>query len=281
MKIDAHHHLWEYDAKKYPWMTAEFATIRRRFGPEDLQPHLAQCGVDRTVVVQTWSSVEETREFLETAARTPFIAGVVGWVDLTSELVGEVIAGLGAAKGGRKLVGIRHQVHDEADPTWLLRTDVQRGVAAVGRAGLAFDLLVRPRELPSAHATVVRHPEMRFIIDHLGKPPIRTGGSSGWDEWMPRLAALPNVYCKLSGLVTEADWRGWSIGQFRKYFDGVLSWFGADRLMFGSDWPVCLVAASYPQVVATAQELVHRLPLAQREAIFGQTAASAYGLPSI
>jgi L-fuconolactonase len=278
MKIDAHHHLWEYNADRYPWMTAEFAALRRRFGPEDLQPCLAECGVDRTVVVQTYSSLEETREFLAIAARTPFIAGVVGWVDLASDGAAETIAGLKMAPAGRKLVGIRHQVHDEADPAWLLGSDVQRALTAVGQAGLVFDLLVRARELPSAYETAVRHPEMRFIIDHLAKPPIRAGGSSDWDTGMRRIAALPNVYCKLSGLVTEADWREWSVEQLRPYVDRALAWFGADRLMFGSDWPVCLVAAPYAKVVETARQLVRGVTAAQEEAIFGHTAMVAYDL---
>ena len=277
MKIDAHHHLWEYSAVRYPWMTTEFASIRRRFGPEDLQPCLAECGVDRTIVVQTYSSLEETREFLEVAARTPFIAGVVGWVDLTDDRTAETILAL-RGTGERKLVGVRHQVHDEADPAWLLKPHVQRGLTAVGQAGLAFDLLVRPRELPRAYETVVRHPEMRFIIDHLAKPPIRAGGSSDWDTGMRRIAALPNVYCKLSGLVTEADWRDWSVEQLRPYVDRALAWFGADRLIFGSDWPVCLVAASYAQVVETARQLIRGVTAAQEEAIFGNTAMVAYDL---
>lgn len=279
MRVDAHHHLWEYDAAKYPWMTAEFASIRRRFGPEDLKPHLDRCGVDRTVVVQTRSSLEETQVFLEVAERTPFIAGVVGWVDLTSDRAAETIAALKTAQGGRRLVGIRHQVHDEADPAWLLRPDVQRGVAAVGQAGLAFDLLVRPRELRSAYETASRQPTMRFIIDHLAKPPIRDGGSSLWDTWMPRMATLPNVYCKLSGLVTEADWRSWTIEQLRPYVERALAWFGADRMMFGSDWPVCLVAAPYATVFDIAMQLTQALTPAQMDAVLGNTTILAYELP--
>jgi L-fuconolactonase len=278
MIIDAHHHLWDYDAARYPWMTSEYAPIRRRFSPDDLLPMLTACGVSATVLVQTCSSLDETRTFLEVGAGTPFIAGVVGWVDLASANVVETIGALQAGATGRKLVGIRHQVHDEPDPAWLLHPTVQRGVAAVGLAGLAFDLLVRPRELPSAHATAVRHPEIRFVLDHLAKPPIRAGGSAVWDAWMPRMAELPNVYCKLSGLVTEADWQGWSVEQLRPYVERAVSWFGPTRLMFGSDWPVCLVAASYARVLATARALVQGLPPAQQQAIFGETAAAVYRL---
>jgi len=231
-----------------------------------------------TILVQTYSSPEETREFLEVAARTPFIVGVVGWVDLTSDRVTEAIAALKGATGGRKLVGIRHQVHDEADPAWLLRHDVQQGVTAVGDAGLAFDLLVRCREMPAAHETVASHPEMRFVIDHLGKPPIKHGGSPEWDMWMPRMAAFPNVSCKLSGMVTEADWQSWTLEELRPLVERALAWFGPGRLMFGSDWPLCLVAASYAQVLEAAQQLVRGLPAAQRAAIFGGNACTLYKL---
>jgi L-fucono-1,5-lactonase len=279
MIVDAHHHLWQYSPTKYPWISAAHSAIRRDFIPADLGPLLTACRIDRTVLVQTYSSLQETREFLELAARTPFIAGVVGWVDLTGARVLDTLLALKAAPGGGKLVGIRHQVHDEDDPAWLLRSDVQRSLEAVGQAGLAFDLLVRSRELPAAHATALRHPEMRFVIDHLAKPPIRQGGASVWDAWMPRLAALPNVYCKVSGLVTEADWKGWTLDALKPYLDRALGWFGADRLMFGSDWPVCLVAASYSQVVGIARDLLRDLPAAQNAAIFGGNAAACYALP--
>lgn len=280
MIIDAHHHLWTYDPARYPWMTEEWAPIRRNFTPEELGPLLRAAGIERTVLVQACSSQEETREFLEAAARAPFIAGVVGWVDLTAGGTAETIAGLRAATGGRKLVGIRHQVHDEDDPAWLLRSDVQRSLQAVGQAGLAFDLLVRSRELPAAHETALRHPGTSFVIDHMAKPPIRQGGSPDWDAWMARMAMLPNVSCKLSGLVTEADWRGWSAAVLKPYVERALGWFGAERLLFGSDWPVCLVAASYSQVVELARELVRGLPAGQRAAILGGNAAAVYGLSS-
>jgi L-fuconolactonase len=279
MRIDAHHHLWDANTAKYSWMTAEFDAIRRAFGPEDLRPLLDRCGVDRTVIVQTWSSLVESYEFLATAARTPFIAGVVAWVDLTGAGVGETIASLKAAPGGAKLVGIRHQVHDEADSAWLLRPDVQRGLTAVAEAGLAYDLLVRPRELPAAYESSRRHPAMRFVIDHLAKPPIREGGSPAWEEWMPRMAALPNVYCKLSGLVTEADWHRWTVEDLRPYVARALGWFGADRMLFGSDWPVCLLAAPYDRVVDAAQQLIGGLSPAEQESVFGRTAIAAYAFP--
>jgi L-fuconolactonase len=269
--VDAHHHFWDPTRREYPWMGDELAEVRRPFGPGDLRPLLAVNGVDRTILVQTIASIDETREFLETAAANEFIGGVVGWVDLTSPSVAETLAAL----VNDLLVGIRHQVHDEPDPRWLLRHDVQRGIAAVGEAGLVFDLLVRTRELPAALETVRRHRDISFVIDHAAKPRI-AGGS--WDaEWEERLAPFSdesNVACKLSGLVTEADWKSWTIGQLEPYVRRAVGWFGPQRCMFGSDWPVCLVAASYAQVMDAVRQIV-----GIDDQIFGETACRVYGLP--
>jgi len=270
--VDAHHHFWNPGRRDYPWMGDELSAIRRTFAPDDLRPQLVQNHVDRTVLVQTVSSLEETREFLDTASRTDFIAGVVGWVDLTDPAVADMIASLRGASGGDRLVGIRHQVHDEPDAAWLLRKDAQRGIAAVGAAGLVYDLLVRTRELPAALLTVREHPEMRFVIDHAAKPRIVKGA---WDnEWEKALAPLadePNVACKLSGLVTEADWKSWTGEELRPYVERVLGWFGAGRCMFGSDWPVCLLAANYAEVLATMRQIV-----GDDDDIFGRTATRVY-----
>jgi L-fuconolactonase len=268
--VDAHHHFWDPTQRDYPWMGAELDTIRRPFGPADLRLLLEDNGVDQTILVQTVSSLDETREFLETAADHEFIAGVVGWVDLTSSLVADTIATL----VGDLLVGIRHQVHDEPDPRWLLRDDVQRGIAAAGEAGLVYDLLVRTRELPAALETVRRHRDMSFVIDHAAKP--RIAGAS-WDaEWEKALAPLsdePNVACKLSGLVTEADWKSWTVEDLEPYVRRSVGWFGAERCIFGSDWPVCLLAATYGQVMDAMQQIV-----GLDEWIFGKTAQRVYGL---
>jgi len=271
--VDAHHHFWDPTRREYPWMTEELAAIRRPFGPGDLRPLLEDNGVDRTVLVQTVSSLDETREFLETAATSEFVAGVVGWVDLTSPDVTDTIASLVSDL----LVGIRHQVHDEPDPGWLLRDDVQRGIAAVGEAGLVYDLLVRTRELPAALETVRRQKDVSFVIDHAAKPHI-AGGS--WDaEWERRLAPFSdeaNVACKLSGLVTEADWKSWTPEQLEPYVKRVVGWFGPERCMFGTDWPVCLLAASYDQVWDALQQIIGLNNL-----IFGDTATRVYGLSEV
>jgi L-fuconolactonase len=276
--VDAHHHFWDPARAAYPWMTDELAAIRRAFGPDDLRPLLAANGVRRTVLVQTRASLDETREFLAVAAGHDFIAGVVGWVDLAAPDVGDRIAELRRAPGGGKLVGIRHQVHDEPDERWLLRADVRRGLRAVRDAGLAYDLLLRTRELPAGLAVARELADLRFVVDHLAKPPIRAGEIAEWSERLRPLAILPNVFGKLSGLVTEADWRGWSVRQLAPYVSHALAWFGPSRLMFGSDWPVCLVAASYADVVRAYGESLGDISGADRERIFGRTATAFYRL---
>ena len=278
MIVDAHHHFWDPARADYPWLTDELAAIRRSFGPTDLAPLLAAAGVEATVLVQTRSSLAETEEFLAIAAETPFVWGVVGWVDLGDPAVGETIARLRAGTGGDRLVGIRHQVHDEADPDWLDRPDVRRGIAAVGEADLVYDLLVRARELPAASRLVADLPDVRFVVDHLAKPAIRAGGDPAWDAGVTTLSGLPNLWWKLSGLVTEADWASWRPSDLQPFVDRVLEVAGPERLVFGSDWPVCLLAASYEEVVATARTLIDGLSAAERAAILGGTAASLYAL---
>jgi L-fuconolactonase len=275
--VDAHQHFWDPSREVYPWMTGELAPIRRRFAPGDLGPLLAANGVDRTVLVQTISTEDETREFLATAGGREFIAGVVGWVNLTASDVSERIAALRAASGGAKLVGIRHQVHDEPDADWLNRPDVRRGIAAVGRAGLAYDVLVRTRELPAAHALVRAMPDMRFVVDHIAKPAIASGAIDEWSEGMAPLASLPNVFCKLSGMATEAG-KGWRVRDLVPYVSRVLDWFGAERCMFGSDWPVCLLVASYAEVLNACRQAIGDVSAAERDRIFGETAIAFYQL---
>lgn len=277
--VDAHQHFWgDPTPEEYPWITDELRAIRRPFGPEDLRPLLGDTGIDSTVLVQTRSSLEETREFLALASRLDFVAGVVGWVDLTDPHVDRVIDALRSGPGGRYLVGIRHQVHDEEDPAWLLRDGVRHGLEAVGAAGLVYDLLVRPRELGAAYDVARRLPEMRFVIDHVAKPPIRSGEIDEWAEGMAPFADLGNVCCKLSGMVTEADWAHWTADDLRPYVERVLGWFGPERLMAGSDWPVCLLAASYTQVFETCRALLAGLSGDAQAQVLGGTAARVYRL---
>jgi L-fuconolactonase len=278
MRVDAHHHFWDPAEADYPFLTDELAAIRRAFGPDDLAPLIATAGIDATILVQTRSSLQETEGFLATAAATPFIRGVVGWVDLRDPAVDETIARLRAGPGGDRLVGIRHQVHDEADPEWLLREDVRRGIAAVARAGLVYDLLVRTREMPAAREVVASMPDVRFVVDHLAKPPIRDGVLEPWADLVGALGRLPNTWWKLSGLVTEADWDAWRPADLRPWVEHVLGVVGPDGLMFGSDWPVCLLAARYEEVLSTAQTLIAGLTGDEQAAVFGGTAVKVYGL---
>lgn len=278
MIVDAHQHFWSAPLDRYPWMTDEVAEIRRPFGPDDLAPVLRANGVDRTVVVQARMDLHETHELLALAATNSYVAGVVGWVDLTDPKVAATFRDLKADPKGSKLVGVRHQVQDETDPNWLLRPDVQRGLATVGEAGLAYDMLVRTRELPAALETARRYPQMRFVIDHLAKPPIRGGDIDAWSALMAGFAKLQNVSCKLSGLVTEAEWAGWRPEQLRPFVQHALDWFGPPRCMFGSDWPVCLLAASYQRVVEALRFCLDGLGDAATAAIFGENAERFYRL---
>jgi L-fuconolactonase len=277
--VDGHHHFWDPSRHPYPWMSADLAPIRRRFRPEDLRPLIAASGVHRTVLIQTISSVDETREFLATAADTDFVAGVVGWVDLIDPAAGRMIAELRAGQGGAFLAGIRHQVHDEADARWLKRKDVQRGIQAVGEADLVYDLLVRTRELPAALDLVRSLPEVRFVIDHLAKPRIAAGHRDPeWERAITPFSDCANVACKLSGLVTEASWTDWTPDGLLPYVRRALDWFGSERCIFGSDWPVCLLAATYGQVIDALRYALNDVDAAATEAVMGGNAIRVYRL---
>jgi L-fucono-1,5-lactonase len=280
-RVDSHHHFWDPTRATYPWMVGEaLDPVRRPFTPDDLAPELHAQRISGTVLVQTISSEDETREFLDLAARTDFIWGVVGWVDLTSPGVGDRLDALMAGTGGDRLVGIRHQVHDEEDPEWLNRADVRRGLAAVQERELVYDLLVRARELPAATDTVAALPGLQFVLDHIAKPRIAEGQDPEWRERMPALAALPNVAVKLSGMVTEANWASWTVADLRPFVSSVVGWFGVGRLMFGSDWPVCLLATSYGGVAEALEEALGSVSAGDLERIFGLNAAGVYRLRS-
>jgi L-fuconolactonase len=259
-------------------MTKQLDPIRRRFGPEDLEPLLSQTGTDRTILVQTRSNTDETLEFLAIAASSPFVAGVVGWVDLTDTGVSDAIASLRDSLGGDRLVAIRHQVHDEPDPAWLLDPRVRRGIEAVGAAGLVYELLVRSRELPAALQVALALPDVRFVIDHLAKPLIREARLRPWADLIAPFGDLANVSCKVSGLVTEADWAVWRPDDIRPFVDRAIDVFGPDRLIFGSDWPVCLLAATYEQVHDLARASLDGLTGWELDHVFGDNATRIYRL---
>jgi len=280
--VDAHHHLWDPAARRHAWLD-NLPRIRRPFTLADYRAAAAAEGVTASVLVQVLASAGETGEFLALAAGSaeggpPVIAGVVGWADLTREDLGDELDRLRSLPGGHLLVGLRHLVQDEPDPGWLDRPDVRRGLRTVGAAGLAFDLLVRPAQLPAALRAAAELADVRFVLDHGAKPEIAVGRIEPWAGLVGALAGLPNVACKLSGLVTEAG-TGWSAADFLPYVDSLLGSFGPGRLMFGSDWPVCLLAAGYHDVMALARDVLGgRLSPAERDAVFGANAVGVYGL---
>jgi L-fuconolactonase len=277
MIVDAHHHLWDPAERDYPWMTGPVAPLRRRYGLDDVRAVTAEAGVSRTVVVQAGPDLGETTELLATAATSRgLIAGVVGWVDLTAPDLSDQLSQLQAAPGGDLLVGIRHQVHDEPDPEWLIRAEVIRGLGVLADRGLTYDLLVRTRELPAASRAAHTVEELSFVVDHGAKPPISSGEVEPWSSRLAELAALPNVTCKVSGLVTEADWTTWTPAQLSPYVDRLVELFGPRRLMFGSDWPVCTLAADYGQVLDAARSCLRGLSGTEWDAIFAGTAAATY-----
>ena len=277
--IDAHHHLWDLGVRDQDWITGPvLAPLRRDFLLADYRPLAVQHGVAASVVVQTVTASGETPELLALAATSDLIAGVVGWADLTAPGLADRIAELTALPGGDKLVGLRHQVQSEPDPQWLARADVLRGLAAVAGAGLVYDLVITAGQLEAAARAAAAVPDLMFVLDHLGKPAIASGSTQPWARDLRRLAALPNTACKLSGLVTEADWIRWRVGDLRPYTDTALDAFGPDRVMFGSDWPVCTLAASYGEVLEAARTLTGHLSAAERDAIFAGTATRLYRL---
>jgi L-fuconolactonase len=277
--VDAHHHVWDLSVRDQEWISGRaMAPIRRSFGIEDLAPLARAAGVRATVLVQTVCAAEETPELLALAVADNLVAGVVGWTDLTAPDVADTLAALIELPGGDRLVGVRHQVQSEPDPRWLLRPDVLRGLAAVAEAGLAYDLVVLPHQLPAAAGAAARLPGLTFVLDHLGKPPVTSAGPGPWSRAVRALAAHPNTVCKLSGLVTEADRSSWTVAGLRPWADIVLEAFGPDRLMFGSDWPVCNLAADYAEVFDAARALTGRLGDQERRAVFEGTATRVYRL---
>jgi L-fuconolactonase len=276
--LDAHQHFWDPEAADYPWMTGTYQSLRRAYGPSDLAPLLKNSGVTATIVVQARQDLDETHSLLEIAGTTPWVAGVVGWVDLTSPDVAETIARIRDGDHGDRLVGIRHLVHDEPDPEWLLRDEVLGGLGVVAESGLVYDLLVRARELPAAIEVARRLPGLRFVLDHLGKPPISTQQIEPWASAIAEIASLPNVTCKVSGLVIEAEWSAWSQADLIPYVGVAVELFGADRLMWGSDWPVCTLAAGYSEVYDVTTKILTELVGDDLGWILGGCAVDTYGL---
>jgi L-fuconolactonase len=275
--IDAHQHFWQLTQPfDYRWLDAPaLAPIKRDYLPEHLLPHLAATGVERSIFVQTQHNVEENRWALALAAQNTWLAGVVGWVDLASPRCEEQLL---AFKDQPKFVGVRHVTQDEPDDDFILRDDVLRGLSVLEKHGVPFDLLFYVRHLPHAATLARRFPDLALVIDHLAKPQIK---DRRLDNWLPHLAAaaqFPNVYCKLSGLATEADWNCWSAADLAPYVRAAVDLFGPNRCMYGSDWPVCELAGSYERIHAAILVALGQLSEAELSAIFGGTAAQVYGI---
>lgn len=276
-RVDSHQHFWDPTVADHPWMSTAPEVVRRPYGPRDLSPILAAAGIDATVLVQARHDAAETRDLLQTVAEVDWVAGVVGWVDLTGPDVAGTIARLRQEPGGGHLVGVRHHANDEPDPRWLLRPDVRRGLRAVRDAGLCFDLLIWPRESPAALELATAMPGLRFVVDHMGKPDLRNRPAESWSQTMRALGRLANVSVKLSGILTEGD-VDWTIADLRPFVDVVLAHFGPERIMFGSDWPVCLAATTYEEWLVCAEQLTADLSATESAEVFGGTAARVYGL---
>jgi len=273
--IDTHQHFIKADRFPYTWAAGDWAPLHKDFLPKDLQPELSACGVAGTVTVQADQCVDETRFLLELAKRHGFILGVVGWVDLVSPTVGEILDELAA---NRTFKGVRHVVHDEPDDDWIARKDVLRGLKEVERRGLSYDLLVKPQHLKHVEMLAKTCPALPLIIDHIAKPPIASKGMEPWKTWIQRVAKIERLHCKLSGMITEANWKSWRTEDLRPYAEIVIEAFGPERLTFGSDWPVCTLAGSYGRVFDAFQELVISLSDAERENIYHLNAKKFYNL---
>jgi L-fuconolactonase len=273
-RIDAHQHFWAYSPEHYPWIDEGMASLRRDFVPPDLRPELERGQISGTVLVEARSAVEETERLLRIAQQTDFVRGVVGWLPLSEAGVGELIERFAAAP---KFRGVRHAILAEADPEFMLREDFNRGVAQLARRRLTYDLLLLPRNLALAPRFVDRHPEQRFVLDHFAKPLIRERQLEPWATQLRELARRPNVYCKVSGLSTEAD-RSWQAGDLRPFLDVALEAFTPARLMFGSDWPVCTLATSYQRWLNTVTDWLAALSADERDRILGGTALEIYRL---
>jgi L-fuconolactonase len=275
MRIDSHQHFWHYSPVEHTWMSDEMATLKRDFLPKDLEPLLASTGFHGSIAVQARQSLEETQWLLELADQYEFIRAVVGWVDLRAE---ELPQQLTTFTRHPKLVGVRHVIHDEPDDEFMLRPEFRRGISRLREFDLTYDLLLFPKHLPAAVRLVDEFPDQPFVLDHIAKPKIGERLISPWRDDIEELAALPNVSCKLSGMVTEANWTQWRPDDFHPYLDVVFEAFGADRLMIGSDWPVCTLSGDYSSTMQIVIDYLRRLPAEAQEGVLGGNCARFYGI---
>ncbi len=275
MIIDAHHHLWNYKPKDYPWMDDSMEVLKRDYLPGDLAGEMEKEGVIGTVVVQARQSLEETRWLLEQAESNDFIKGVVGWVDLQSDSLNDELSEFASHP---KFVGVRHVIHDEPDDNFMLRPNFMRGIEQLNNYNLSYDLLLFPKHLENALELVNRFPDQKFVLDHISKPKIKSGIMDPWRDDISSLAAQPNVWCKVSGLVTEADFVNWKEEDFSPYLEVIFESFGVDRIMIGSDWPVCRLAGEYKDVMSISKKFFDTVDDAGLEKIFKLNAIEFYEL---
>lgn len=273
--IDSHQHLWRYTSEDYGWIGPQMQQLKRDFLPEDLEREMAAAQVDGAVAVQARQSVEETRWLLDLAAQSLAIRGVVGWLPIVQ---GDLPSQLSELGDTAKLKGLRHVIQDEPDDDFILREDFNLGIASLLGTGLVYDILIHERHLPQAARFVALHPRQTFVLDHLAKPKITAAEIEPWRTNLFALAAQPNVFCKLSGLVTEGDWEAWTLESLRPYLDAALAAFGPERLMAGSDWPVCLLASGYSRWWETLRGWMSSFKVRHQEMILGETAKSVYRL---
>lgn len=274
-RIDAHHHLWRYTEEEYAWIADDMRALARDFVPEDLRPELLASGIQGSIAVQARQTLEETTWLLRLADEFDFIRGVVGWAPLARPEFPAVIERL---QDSEKLKGLRHVIQDEPDENFMHRPDFNSGVALLRQYGLVYDILIFERHLPAAISFVDRHPAQIFVLDHIAKPRIRGRELEPWRTNIRELARRENVYCKVSGMVTEANWKNWSPADLQPYLDVVLQAFGPKRLMAGSDWPVCLLATTYQAWFSAVEEFIRPLSIAEREMILGGVASEVYSL---
>lgn len=275
MRIDTHQHFWKFDPIRDRWITEEMQVIRRDFNPLDIQFVLERNGFGGSVAVQADQSKEETAYLVQLANDYPFIKGVVGWIDLQAA---DIRQQLDSYQSDKVIKGFRHIVEGEADPDFLIRPAVLNGLRALADYRYTYDLLIRPRHYAATLDCVQQNPNLQFVLDHIAKPPIKSKAFDEWAAFIDALSALPNVVCKVSGLATEADWEGWKLDDFKQYLEHIFARFGKERIMYGSDWPVCLLAASYEESIAIVEDKLGQFTAAEKNAFWAENAIRVYNL---
>jgi L-fuconolactonase len=274
MTIDSHQHFWTFDPIRDSWITDEMSVIQRSFYPEDLQPTLQQNGIDACIAVQADQSLSETRFLLDLATKNDFVKAVVGWIDLQADAIDEQLS---EWKSEKKLAGFRHVLQAEPDTEYMLRPSFLRGISKLKKHGFTYDILIFPKHLVTAQKFVAQFSDQPFVLDHIAKPYIKAGLIDVWERDIKSLAKFENLQCKVSGIITEADWKRWDYEQIKPFLDVVFDAFGTDRIMFGSDWPVCLVAGDYSQVKEIIETYMKDFSISEKAKVFGENAARFYG----